>query len=953
MNSVARYLYIPPAYADWLGGLHWSCMGEVLEFHSGDTFALRQEVAAFVEGFGANRRLIHFAHFLHLMHLLGYGKGKAHVMHVTWLLGQGMTTVPPERLDFCRAFLLTGKNLRNAGALCAVLCADVPPIAASVHPSEVCLHLNSGPLMAILMSPWAQEQPPTEAEAPLLEPAVFEAQVLQALKQFTFEELEHWFDHGRGPLKEEGEQIARELPLLQPRPLAGVLESLTQRGRLAGAAPFVPQLVSALALPPRRLAQRELPVGGYADVTTRGHPEQLLPTQFAVDSLEFVRRFAENELLYFRREEPPTRVQEELIVLLDQGVRTWGEVRLILSAAVLALGKLAARKEIPFRVATTSSPRICDPLQMEEHKLGELLEASDLSVNPGLALERVLEEPTTAARDVVLLTHPRNLREEDVSAAARRVAAGTRLFTVSVDEPRNVRFCELRHGRPIRLSEFHAEPRRTPAPPAHPQARHASPLTPWRGAIEPVPFPFLFGINGKILPQGFVFDQAAEWLLVASQHGVLHAFRLDGSRAEVLPRGMTGKGVLKKVDAILGVTGGFVVAGGKEQLTAVHYDFPSRTVTVYELGVRGSSAWRWYYFPALHSVVVRSKSGAYAVDLATGYGPMQKQAQSPFSPRAARALIEAQDNVLPPPFLHVFDPDLAKLQKGPLIDLNLTTGTVTLTGVSPAWERFTPLADGQPMLKGCAIVSAQLQGSTLAVMLRRFGTRDPHTLRVFRGPEGVLIWETAYPPNVRTDAPFALSSDGRFLAVPLLRYKLQVRDLQEAGVPVLTTPTGKYHDRLDVMIGKSWMGIRLGNLCHLLCWNQTGLQWTLCRKNAAAHMLMQLAAAHLQFDHQETTPEQRPNLVDYDFERFVSGLRSPENNLAIAVDAFGQIAVFEYTGKLLCMFFVFREKLAAWMPDGTCHGPTGLLGRQATPNALEKIGLALHNAAHSAKKVSP
>src|SRR5262249_25065547 len=162
------------------------------------------------------------------------------------------------------------------------------------------------------------------------------------------------------------------------------------------------------------------------------------------DPLEFVRRFAENELLYFRREEPPTRVQEELIVLLDQGVRTWGDVRLILSAAVLALGKLAARKGIPFRLATTSSPEICDPLGFDQQTLGDLLEASDLSLNPGLALERVLEEPTTAARDVVLLTHPRNLHEEDVATAALRARPGTRLFTVSVDEPRNVRFCELR-----------------------------------------------------------------------------------------------------------------------------------------------------------------------------------------------------------------------------------------------------------------------------------------------------------------------------------------------------------------------------------------------------------------------------------------------------------------------------------------------------------------------------
>src|SRR5205823_4691807 len=116
-------------------------------------------------------------------------------------------------------------------------------------------------------------------------------------------------------------------------------------------------------------------------------------SQFALDDLEFVRRYAEKELLYFRREEPHARTEEELIVLLDQGVRTWGDVRLVLSAAVLALGRLAGRRGIRFRVAVTSSgERAADPLQLATEALGKLLEASDLTPHPGLALERVLEE---------------------------------------------------------------------------------------------------------------------------------------------------------------------------------------------------------------------------------------------------------------------------------------------------------------------------------------------------------------------------------------------------------------------------------------------------------------------------------------------------------------------------------------------------------------------------------
>ena len=77
-----------------------------------------------------------------------------------------------------------------------------------------------------------------------------------------------------------------------------------------------------MALPPRRLRDNQLPIGGYSDVGTRGQPEQILPAQFALDELELARRFADNELLYFQREEPHAPTCDKLVVLLDQGVRT-------------------------------------------------------------------------------------------------------------------------------------------------------------------------------------------------------------------------------------------------------------------------------------------------------------------------------------------------------------------------------------------------------------------------------------------------------------------------------------------------------------------------------------------------------------------------------------------------------------------------------------------------------
>src|SRR5260370_32864988 len=158
-------------------------------------------------------------------------------------------------------------------------------------------------------------------------------------------------------------------------------------------------------------------------MTTDGEADPLLPGNHAVDDLDSLCCFAECEVMFFRREEPPAQNRQELVVLIDQGVRTWGDVRLVLAAAALALGNQSADRGLHFLLAGTSNAgQLLDPMNADAEALGELIEASDLSLNPGAALEAVLEQPSDALRDVVLLTHPRSLREADVQAGARQAS---------------------------------------------------------------------------------------------------------------------------------------------------------------------------------------------------------------------------------------------------------------------------------------------------------------------------------------------------------------------------------------------------------------------------------------------------------------------------------------------------------------------------------------------------
>jgi hypothetical protein len=813
MDRTHYYLRIPEAYCRGLGGLCWAASREAIEYADVGTFAFSAEVGLFLEGFATVRPPVHFVFVLHLLHLLGYGK----------------LAPPVEAAALRTAFREAGRPIRNAGALCGFLCQDMPSLAEPVDVNEVCGrlagHSHLPPNWFVLS--YVPDAYVPNAEQPPLGPGLFERWFLGALANLPPDDLRYWLCYGREPMADAGQKLAEELVAVKPRTLSGTLAALAQSPRLAGAVPYVAQLVSALALPPRRLAEEELPTGGYADVATRGQPERILPSQFAMDPLEFIRRYAAHELLYFRREEPQTRTREDLVVVLDQGVRTWGSVRLLLSAAALALGKMAVRKKLPLLLAGTSSAgRLLDPVQDEEQAVVRLVEASDLSANPGLALESVLEGPCETARDVVLLTHPRNLAEPDVVAAARRAGGKTRLFSVAVDGQGRVQVSALRHGAALPLSQFHVEKVAAPSPPAEepgPATEAGDPLRPWQGDVEPVGFPFRLGVTDRLHEDLFDFDYAGEWLLALGANGMLHLCRLDGTRAELLPRPMVGGELLTRFSALRGVAGGFVIAGRMRECTAIaHYDLGSRRCTVYVLDpLPARATWMWFYFREHHSLVFRTPgTTALAVDLATGE-VVDHATMAGRSERAFQACREASGYMVPPPRVLLRAAWIERPGKRPDLYLNEGTGCLILDGANPPWVGATPLADGKPMLKGWSITRAVYCNGILAALCSRPGQK---ILRLFRGPDCTPLLE--YSPET-SDEGIALSPDGKLLAVQRSRgWALVVRDVGRDGATVYETSRARFHTDLSVRLGHDWLAVETGRFSHLFRWAQGPLAHT-------------------------------------------------------------------------------------------------------------------------------
>jgi hypothetical protein len=908
-DSLRSYLSISQRYYRNLEGLRWSPNGDAVEFAKGDAFAFSGEIGLFVEGFASTHRLISFEHLLHLLQLLGNGTRK----------------LPEEARFVAKLFKALKRPLRNAGALMGSLCEQVAPRPGAPNPAILCNWLGSPPLMAEMFS--REQRGDVGAMLPIITGEEFESIVLTRLRAVRMDELYHWLRHGRTPVQEEGAKIAQAVDIARPRSLSGVLAKATQRQRLAGAVPLISQMVAALTLPPRRLQSRELPMGGYADVASRGKPEHLFPSQFVLEDLEFVRRFAFNELLYFHLEEPHGRLREELVLLLDQGIRTWGNVRLALSAAAVAFGKLAGRRKIAFLVAGTSNGgQLVDPLNSEEESFNDLLGASDLTVNPGRALACVLKDPAIAYRDVILLTHPRSLNEEDVKDAAEHVSSNSRLFAVTAHERGHVKLCEFKHGIPVKLNQFHVDmTKAVPGIPVAAQEAHAwgAGPEPWRGDVEPIHFPFRLGLSARIRDDLFVFDPAGERLLVVTQDNLLHVFGLLDDGAEVLPRGMVKGQLLTQIQAVLGVEDGFAVCGFLgTSLAAFHYDWTTRTCTGHiVLEVPHYLQPAWCYARKHHCILACFGDRAFGADLSYTGGRI-------LIPQAGRfidAAREAESGIWPQQPLSIHD---GKTIQGPArnyhVSLNAESGNVVAT-LPVGQMSFTPLRDGLPSLRGCIIDVAKSSGWNLALNVTHRESGKSKLL-LFHGRDGVLQHEfpACRPPNA-----FALCENPPIL-VRRVKNQLTVQGFSGSRVP-LQMWRGRYHSKVLLELDPDYLVIRVGTHWHLIQWVHDELECTYVqedpRHRADSWNKFSLFSAR--------RSGQFHGLSSYLSKRFQNWFWCKP--LAAASDNLGHVALFHPSGDLIFMAFVVRRELALWMPDGTRYGPESLIGGPSTPDALRRI----------------
>jgi hypothetical protein len=958
-HSASReYFSLPRDYAKALGSLFWSDTFDGLAL-PGEKVISYDNLAEFLEGFASQRQLLSFGLMIHWTILLN--------LH------------SPER-DFNRlhvTFKNTGGNWRNAGALAGMLSELLLPATNTPPISMLCVRLRdkafpirwfSGAMNGIAN---AGEEPPHG----LVE---FEQHVRKGLLLLSDDDLAMWLQFGRGPLGRAGENLAREQP--PPRVAGNILDELLQRPRLAGAAAHVPQMVLALAVPPRRQAPEQLPIGGYSDIVTHGSVDRLLPSQHALDDIEFMRRFSENELLFFRREEPPYQCRQEVFVVLDQGVRAWGDVRLVLSAAALALAKSALGKALPCRLALTSRPEPFEnPLEEENSQLGPALEACDFSRHPGLALERVLEWPSPVPRDIFLLTHPFSLLEEDVQGAARRLFPQDRLFALALDSRGHAELVQLRHGLPVRLKAFRVDFVRSSTLAAQAPSQQAS----WSGAVKPIGWPFRFGLDGPI--RHFDFSYHGKRLLAVTESSMLYCWDLTNGEMEILPRPRTSKGLVKKWHDIVGVAGGFALLGSQDSNCLVaHYDWLTGKCVVHENSVPTSEPIGISYVRHCHAVIlfhISLEVPLLAIDLDSGRSApgknfiqyqsemtvgdlkeLNKREQSKrqtTNQRAEQAMqhvlgVGPECNLLvPEPFPIKTD----RLNKRKSYYCVTPTFGLMIVDRGRHCEHIFPTRDGVRTLATAAPQAVRRVKTTLAIYtvlpmrakgLQRSAFEYPHVLGFYRGNDGIFLREINWSDPMNIPRPFRLANQGDKIA--LLRNDVQL-EVQHTERPLrlLLTRQGGFGTRSRLWVGKDGLLLscgRHGFAWHLLLWARDNIE--VISENGRHSELSNHRFRHPRIGHfiKNSQPVEvksiRHQALLEDFERWPNTVRF--GPALFVLDRYGQVLVFDVDNKLVFQFFAHGDSWTAWLPDGTRHGLGEAHSWPNTPGALAAMGQALRQA---------
>ncbi len=208
-------------------------------------------------------------------------------------------------------------------------------------------------------------------------------------------------------LIESPEPLEIELPETEPTDL---FEALKQDKRTMGIANLYQRLIAGFHIPMHTRGASDQAFGGVSDITNRGEFDRLLLSELAHEDTVLMARLANNEAMYLRREELPSTLDRERVILFDCTIRMWGMARFFAIAAALAC---AQKNKEQFSISAYAlSGNAYTEIDLSS-KTGVLnaLEQLDPALHCGKAINDFIEDQQTdVQREYILVTHQQTIQ---------------------------------------------------------------------------------------------------------------------------------------------------------------------------------------------------------------------------------------------------------------------------------------------------------------------------------------------------------------------------------------------------------------------------------------------------------------------------------------------------------------------------------------------------------------
>ena len=216
-------------------------------------------------------------------------------------------------------------------------------------------------------------------------------------------------------------------PIAPPTALTvrSLIAEIAEDGELATLAALSHNVLAATYIPRKPSQQDEVPTGGFSDLTNRGTPDHLLPSELAHDDMTLATRIVLNEALYFRRETALSLPGSWRLILLDTGIRLWGTSRVFATAVTLALAASTAARTA-LSVFCCSDGLVLGDISSRDG-LVRLLGMLDSGTHPGPTLEAFFSACDEKGSDaeIFIVTAENSYRDADFRSALWTTLRGT------------------------------------------------------------------------------------------------------------------------------------------------------------------------------------------------------------------------------------------------------------------------------------------------------------------------------------------------------------------------------------------------------------------------------------------------------------------------------------------------------------------------------------------------